>query len=39
MSLVVKVYGALTRPYRGQLTVPSQLKLADYFPKSRKTEK
>ena len=23
---------ALTRPYRGRLTVPSQLKLADYFP-------
>ena len=23
---------ALTRPYRGHLTVPSQLKLADYFP-------
>ena len=25
-------YGALTRPYRGRLTTPSQLKLAEYFP-------
>ena len=23
---------ALTRPYRGRLTTPSQLKLAEYFP-------
>ena len=32
------VFGALTRPYRGRLTAPSQLKLAEYcrswvFPK------
>ena len=32
-ALNIYINRALTRPYRGRLTAPSQLKLAEYFPK------